>query len=105
MSAQQNEILTAQAKNTNPGSPKQISVGATISIIASRTGTLHTISVGNNSSPSLTAYDNASGASGTILAMIDPGARGSYVYDVSYVNGCTVYLAAGNAPAIVVSAR
>jgi len=91
-----------EARNT----PYNISQSATISIIKSSPGFLHLVSVGMNSCPTTTIYDNASGASGTILAHIEPiMGPGSYVQDVTFVNGATAWVTAGNAVRVVVSAR
>lgn len=83
--------------------PAYISVAATISIISSAAGILHTVNVEQSSCPTLTLYDNASGASGTVLAFIEPGNKQSYVYDETVLVGITASLAAGNTPAVHVS--
>lgn len=100
------DLLTRVVNNTQLGyTPKSITQQGTLSILASSAGVLHAVNVGQNSCPTLTIYDNASGASGTVLAFIEPGAKQSYVYDVSYVNGASAFLASGNAPVANVSLR
>lgn len=99
-------ILGAMASNTRIGYVnKSINQGGTLTILASVAGTLRSTSIGGISSPSLTLYDNASGASGTILLQVDAGGKACYVQDVSYVNGVTALVAAGNAFQINVSLR
>lgn len=93
--------ITVSLSNT----PKYIVQQATLSIIASVPGVLHAVNIASNSSPTCTFYDNASGASGTVLLLTEPGAKHSYVADVSYVFGVTAYVQPGNAPAISVSLR
>jgi hypothetical protein len=62
--------------------------GATLSVAKVGRGVLHSIHVGNLSMPTLTIYDQASGASGTIIAMTDINyPRGTYVLDVAFTNG------------------
>ena len=62
--------------------------GATLSVPKIGRGFLHSIQVGNLSAPTLTIYDQASGASGTIIAMLDNNyPRGTYVIDVAFTNG------------------
>jgi len=100
------EDLTAdRLKVELKGNPFQLTASATIGIAKSTSGVLLGFNVGQVSAPTLTIYDNASGASGTILALIEPGARGSYVLNESFNVGCTAHLTAGNAPAIVLSVR
>lgn len=55
-------------------------------------GFLHSVTVGQSSMPTLTLYDMASGASGTVLAYFDAGvAPRTYVYDTSFVNGLSAF--------------
>ena len=77
--------------------------GATISVPVVGIGFLHTIVVGQASAPTLTIYDNASGASGTIIALIEPGAKGTYIVDTSFSNGITALFQLGNAPSVTLS--
>lgn len=82
-----------------------LAVAATFSAIKTSAGFLHTVNIGSSSCPTLTIYDNASGASGTILAQIEPAQSGSYIYDVSFTNGATAFFEAGNTPSANVSFR
>ena len=62
--------------------------GATLSVPKVGAGVLHAVHYGNLSTPTLTIYDRASGASGTILAMFDHNfPRGTYVLDINFTNG------------------
>lgn len=100
------EDLTADViKTETRGVPFNIAVNATISIIDSAGGFLHTVLIGQTSNPTITIYDNASGASGTILFHADAGQRDSYLVDMTYVNGATAYLTAGNSTRITGSYR
>jgi len=84
-------------------SPFNITLNATISIIKSSSGLLHNINIGMLSNPTITIYDNASGASGTVLAHIHPlglGAQDSYLLDLSFANGATAWVTGGNAAII-----
>src|SRR5689334_19405623 len=70
-----NRALVEQRKT-----PYNITASATISIMKSTAGFLHITNVGMVSAPTITIYDNASGASGTILAHIEPKSEpGFYV--------------------------
>lgn len=94
-----NNKLVVEHKYT----PFNITVNGTISIIKSTSGLMHNLNVGMLSNPTITIFDNASGASGTILAHIQPlglGAQDSYLIDLSFSNGLTAYLTAGNAAII-----
>lgn len=62
--------------------------GATLSVAKIGRGFLHSVTYGNLSTPTLTIYDQASGASGTILALFDINfPRGTYVLDIPFTNG------------------
>ena len=101
------DSLSQLATNSGTAS-RAIELAATISIVKSSAGFLHTINVGMHSNPTITFFDNASGASGTILAHIEPqgiGRGGSFLVDVSVLSGITAYTTAGNAPRITVSYR
>lgn len=96
--------LQQVAGNQNTFS-RAIELAATISIVKSTSGFLHTVNVGLNSNPTMTLFDNASGASGTVLAHIEPGNKGSYLVDVNFSSGITAYLTAGNSPRATLSYR
>ena len=78
---------------------------ATLSILRSTTGQLGRVNIGLLSNPTVTIYDNASGASGTVLLHVDAGQAGSYVVDLTFVNGATAWVTGGNAISIPVSIR
>lgn len=83
--------------------PFNITLNATISIIKSSSGLLHNVNIGTLSSPTITIFDNASGASGTVLFHAHPsglGAQDSYVIDLSFSNGATAWVTGGNATII-----
>lgn len=99
-----NDRISQVAGNQNTVS-RSIEIAATISIVKSAAGYLHTINVGLSSNPTMTLFDNASGASGTVLAHIEPGSRGSYVVDANFTSGLTAYLTAGNSPRATLAYR
>lgn len=107
MSSRINEdLLTLIANSSARGfNNKVINQGGTLSILTSTSGVLHSTAIGQNSCPSLTLYDNASGASGTILLQVSPGNQSCYVQDLTYVNGVTALVAAGNAFIVNVGLR
>jgi len=80
---------------------------ATLSNLVAVPGQLHAISLGMVSCPTLTLYDNASGASGTILALIEAGATpGNYIYDTSFLVGLSAWVTqTGKVPIINISVR
>ena len=89
-------------------SSRAIEIAATISIVKSTSGFLHAVNVGMLSNPTMTIFDNASGASGTVLLHVEPqglGGQKCYLIDVSVVNGITAYLTGGNAPRLTLSYR
>lgn len=77
-------------------SPYTLRTSGTFTILRSIGGQLHNINSGLLSCPTITIYDNASGASGTILAHIEAGQKGNYVYNVTFVNGATAWVTSGN---------
>ena len=94
-----NNKLVVEHKYT----PFNLTQSATISIIKSSSGLVHNLNIGQLSNPTITLYDNASGASGTVLAHVQPlglGAQDSYLVDLSFTNGLTAYMTAGNATII-----
>lgn len=94
-----NNKLVVEHKYT----PFNITLNATLTMIKSSSGLLHNINIGMLSNPTITIYDNASGASGTILAHIHPqglGFNGSYLIDASFSNGATAWVTGGNATTI-----
>lgn len=82
-----------------------IAIAATISIIRSAAGLLHTVNIGQASHPTLTIFDNASGASGTVLHHNDAGQVGSWLVDGSTSNGITCYVTGGLTPKSTLSWR
>lgn len=56
-----------------------------------------------NSLPTMSIYDNPSGASGTVLFTAEPGSRHSFLADVVFTQGITVELATGNAPMLTLT--
>jgi hypothetical protein len=96
-----NDVLKVEHRYT----PVSLSQNATLTIIKSTAGLLHAVNIGMTSAPTLTIYDNASGASGTILAHVEPNKPNTYVYDVSFVNGATAWITGGNATIIPVAYR
>jgi len=94
-----NNVLDVEHKYT----PFNITLNATLTMIKSSAGLLHNINIGMLSNPTITIYDNASGASGTILAHIEPQAntsKGGYLVDLSFTNGATAWVTGGNATRI-----
>jgi hypothetical protein len=77
-------------------------VGASITAHTVVSGLLHSIFVGSHSCPSLTIYDNASGASTTAIFSIDKDFPvGNYVVDYKVATGITTYAAVGNLPNVI----
>lgn len=65
---------------------------ASLTPVKSGGGLFHSVTIGQASIPTLTIYDMASGASGTVLAYLDAGATPrTYVYDTSFVNGLSAF--------------
>ena len=80
--------------------PFNITLNATLTIIKSTAGLLHNINIGMLSNPTITIFDNASGASGTVLLHVQPlglGAQDSYLIDLSFSSGATAWVTGGNA--------
>lgn len=91
----QNDLLKTEQRY----SPFNISVNGTISIIKPSSGFLHNINIGMFSNPTITIFDNASGASGTVLFHAQPqglGGTGSYTINLVASSGITAYTTAGN---------
>ncbi len=89
--------LAAQAFTTY-----NITQGATLTILSSVAGKFHGVINGMVSNPTLTFYDNASGASGTILLELDAGAmNGNYLPDLPTLNGISAWVTGGKAPLFV----
>lgn len=96
------------AKVEHRYTPFTLSTSATITIVRSVSSLIHTVNIGMLSNPTLTIYDNPSGASGTILAHIEPqttGFNGNYLVDAQALTGITAYMPAGNATRIIVNVR
>lgn len=94
-----NNKLVVEHKYT----PYNITLNATLSIIKSSAGLLYNVNVGMLSNPTITIYDNASGASGTILAHVEPqglGFNGNYLVNLSFASGATAWVTGGNATRI-----
>ena len=82
----------------------RLAISGTYSCVKQSAGLLHIVSIDALSNPSLTIYDNASGCSGTIIALIDAGmSAGGYIFDYSFLNGMTASLEPGNAASIRIS--
>ncbi|MCK9355130.1 MAG: hypothetical protein M0P59_13380 [Gallionella sp.] len=80
--------------------------GATLTVPKIGAGFLHAITVGSESSPTLTIYDAASGSSGTILAQINANQPAkTYILDIPFTYGLSAYsqLAAGPQPVTTLS--
>lgn len=86
-------------------SQSAVGIAGTISIISSSAGLIRAAILGSNSCPTLTIYDNASGASGTVLALIEPGTKGTWEIWKPVSNGITCYLTGGNVPNAFISYR
>lgn len=87
-----------------------IAVNGTLSIVASANATasrvLGNITIGMYSCPTLTFYDNGSGASGTILALFNAGAPiNTYLINRIALNGITAWITAGIATQVSVGYR
>ncbi len=98
------KISRAIADRVNTGSANGLntvtllSQTATLTAFKSGAGVLHKVAIASSSHPTLTIYDNASGASGTILAHFDGNFPvGMYVVDLSYIVGLSAWITGGNA--------
>lgn len=78
---------------------------ASLTIIKASAGFVNRITVGHSSNPTLTLYDNASGA-GSVLHIFGAGVpAGSYVLDHEFANGLVAIFMPGNAPSLSVGYR
>lgn len=93
--------LTYQANNYT-----HITTNAT-TVVDARPGLLATICVNTKGASAnvLTVYDNASAASGTVIAVLDTTSLGCYKYDVITKNGLTILTATGTAADVTIGWR
>lgn len=85
---------------------KNVAAGTATTVISANPGFLHCITINTKgaSSNTLTVYDNASAASGTIIALIGTtGQEQTLIYDVNVVNGITCASATGTGADYTVS--
>ena len=78
----------AQTAGTSGFTYKHVAGAVATTIVISAPGTLHTIVV-NTAATTVTAYDNASACSGTVIATIGT-ATGTFTYDANLINGLCV---------------
>lgn len=78
--------------NTNSSEVLKDAPGLLFSVVVGVAGTSNT----------LTVFDNASGASGTVLATIDTSQVGSLAYNLGFSSGLSVQLAGGTPADVVV---
>lgn len=79
---------------------------ASLTSIKVGAGNLKGITFGHSSNPTLSLWDNASGASNTAIHVFGAGfPAGSYVLDTNYTTGLTAYFGLGNAPSVLVKYR
>ena len=96
-----NQLKAGLPVPTSQWSNSRLQVAGTYTIVKSTGGLLRTVSFEALSCPSLTIYDNASGCSGTVIALMDAGLpAGNYLYDYSFTNGMTINIQAGNTPCV-----
>jgi len=83
-----------------------ISTNAT-TVVDNRPGVLGTICVNTKGASAnvLAVYDNASAASGTVIATLDTTSLGCYTYNVTAKLGITVLTATGTAADVTVAWR
>jgi hypothetical protein len=85
---------------------KHISALAATTVIKSGPGTLVRVCINTKGASSnvLTLYDNASAASGTVIATIDTTANvGTITFECDFLLGLTVSLATGTAADVTIS--
>lgn len=106
--ANQEEILTQLKANANDvGTPTSVYLTlASFTSIDVGAGALQSVVYTANSAPTLSLWDNASGASNTAIVVFGANTPvGSYVLDKNYSNGLTAFFGLGNAPSVLVKYR
>lgn len=79
---------------------------ASVTIVKSAAGFLHSVLVGSPSTATTVLYDRASGASGAVIASFNANTPvGNYLIDVSFLNGLTINVDIGLAPQVTLSYR
>jgi hypothetical protein len=67
---------------------------ATTTVIKPSAGFLHTLTLGETAAGAITIYDNATAASGTIIAAFKASiAEQTFTIDAAFKNGCTIITA------------
>jgi hypothetical protein len=96
MSQSEDIIVAGNLKTSGAYDPKYIST-LTATIVKSTPGVLAAITVGETAAGAITAYDNASGASGTIIGVLKADiSEGTYVFLGKFANGLTIDTAAAS---------
>lgn len=102
------EILQQLKANANDvGTPNSVYLTlASWTAIDIGAGAVQGVYFLNPSNPTLSLWDNASGASNTAIAVFGAGLpAGSYVLDKNYTNVLTSYFGLGNAPSVLIKFR
>ncbi len=78
---------------------------ATTTVVKSNPGLLHTVVINTTSAGTITLYDNASAATGNVIAVIKGSVlEGSFFYDTEFVNGLVVVTAGASDITVTVGA-
>lgn len=106
--ANQEDILQQLKGNAGDiGTPTYVYLTlASLTSIKVGAGSTNSITFGHSSNPTLSLWDNASGASNTAIFIFGAGVpAGSYVLDRNFSNGLTAYFGLGNVPSVSIRYR